>query len=281
MVAEAQRSRAPIQRMADQVSALVRAGGDRWSPCSPSPSGRSRRRAALALRTGRRGRGADHRLSLRARPRHADVDHGRRRQGRAAWRADQECRGARALRRRSTPWWSTRPAPSPKGKPALVAIVTADGFDEAELLGLAAVARARQRAPARRRPSSPAAESAGPRRSQPEGFASITGKGVVGPVGGRRVALGNPALLEAEGVGLGEALETSGRRASRRRRDGDVRRGRRQAGRADRRRPIRSSRSAPEAIAALAGRGPADRHAHRRQPRAPPRRWRGGSASTR
>ena len=52
--------------------------------------------AALRLRPGRRRHGADHRLPLRARPRDADVDHGRRRARRAGRRADQERRGARA-----------------------------------------------------------------------------------------------------------------------------------------------------------------------------------------
>ncbi len=41
MVAAAQRSRAPIQRLADQVVRLVRAGRDRWSRLRPSSPGRS------------------------------------------------------------------------------------------------------------------------------------------------------------------------------------------------------------------------------------------------
>ena len=40
MVATAQRSRAPIQRLADQVVGLVRAGGDRGRGRSPSSPGR-------------------------------------------------------------------------------------------------------------------------------------------------------------------------------------------------------------------------------------------------
>jgi Cu+-exporting ATPase len=77
MVAEAQRSRAPIQRLADQVSGwfvplviFVAA-----MPSSPGRSGRSR----AHLRAGRSGQRADHRVPLCPRPRHADVDHGRRR----------------------------------------------------------------------------------------------------------------------------------------------------------------------------------------------------------
>ena len=52
----------------------------------------------LRLRAGRGRLGAHHRLPVRAWPRDADVDHGRRRQGRDRRRADQERRGAGALR---------------------------------------------------------------------------------------------------------------------------------------------------------------------------------------
>ncbi len=52
--------------------------------------------AGDGLRAGQRGRGADHRLPLRARPGDADVDHGRHRPRRARRRARQERRGARA-----------------------------------------------------------------------------------------------------------------------------------------------------------------------------------------
>ena len=51
---------------------------------------------AHGVRPGRRRQRAHHRLPLRARPRHADVDHGRRRARRAGRRADQERRSAGA-----------------------------------------------------------------------------------------------------------------------------------------------------------------------------------------
>ena len=62
---------------------LVRAGGDRRGDAGVRRLGDVRPGAALRLRPGRGGHGADHRLPLRARPRHADVDHGRRRPRRA------------------------------------------------------------------------------------------------------------------------------------------------------------------------------------------------------
>ena len=98
MVAQAQRSRAPIQRLADQVSgwfvplviAVAAVAFVVWSIWGP--------RAALRLRPGGGGVGADHRLPLRARAGHADVDHGRHRARRPGRRADQERGGAGALR---------------------------------------------------------------------------------------------------------------------------------------------------------------------------------------
>ena len=63
----------------------------------------------------RRGRGADHRLPVRARARHAHGDHGRHRTRRAARHRDQGRRRARGDAHRSMPRCSTRPEPSPRG----------------------------------------------------------------------------------------------------------------------------------------------------------------------
>ena len=94
MVAQAQRSRAPIQRLADQVSgwfvplvlgvaALAFAA---WAIWGPEPR--------MAYGPGRGRVGPDHRLPMRAWPGDADVDHGRHRSRRPGGGADQECRSA-------------------------------------------------------------------------------------------------------------------------------------------------------------------------------------------
>ncbi len=96
MVARAQRSRAPIQRLADRVAgwfvpAVIAAAllaFAAWMLFGPEPR--------LTLRAGRGGDGADHRLSLRARSGHADVDHGRRRPRRAFGNPDPRRAGAGA-----------------------------------------------------------------------------------------------------------------------------------------------------------------------------------------
>ena len=89
---------------------LVRADGDRGRAHRLCLLGLFRTRAAFRLRSGRRRQRLDHRLPLRARPRHADVDHGRRRPRRAGRRPDQERRGARAHGKNRHAGASTRPA---------------------------------------------------------------------------------------------------------------------------------------------------------------------------
>ena len=98
MVAQAQRSRAPIQRLADQVSgwfvpAVIVAAAPGFRRLVGLGAG-----AALHVWPDRGRVRAHHRLPVRAGSRHADVDHGRRRARCAIGRADQECRGAGASR---------------------------------------------------------------------------------------------------------------------------------------------------------------------------------------
>jgi Cu+-exporting ATPase len=89
-----------------------------------------------------------------------------------------------------------------EGKPKLVSIVTADGVDEEELLRLAAaLERASEHSLA-------AAIIAGAKQRGVEApaaaaFQSVTGKGVTGTVEGRSVLLGNAALLQDAGLDPG------------------------------------------------------------------------------
>ena len=96
-----------------------------------------------------------------------------------------------------------------EGRPALHAVETASGVGEADLLRLASgLERASEH------PLAAAivrgAEGRGVRPATAESFESRTGAGVVGQVEGRAVALGNRRLLEELGVngeGLGERAE--------------------------------------------------------------------------
>ena len=110
---EAQAGKAPVQRLADRVSGvfvpvvivLAVATLGFWLG-----TGRGR-----VVRVHGGGRGADHRLPVRARAGHADRAAGRHRPRRAARDPDQGARGARVDPRASTRSCSTRPAPSRPG----------------------------------------------------------------------------------------------------------------------------------------------------------------------
>ncbi|WP_408640613.1 heavy metal translocating P-type ATPase [Allosphingosinicella deserti] len=80
------------------------------------------------------------------------------------------------------------------GKPKLVDIVPADGFEESEMLALAAALERGSEHPLATAIVS-GAEERGLTLAAVTGFQSHTGKGVSGTVDGRNVALGNAALL--------------------------------------------------------------------------------------
>nr|WP_299821829.1 heavy metal translocating P-type ATPase [uncultured Jannaschia sp.] len=85
-----------------------------------------------------------------------------------------------------------------EGKPALVA-VEAQGPEKDEVLRLAAALEAASEHPLARAIVEGAQER-GLDAAAVEGFDSVTGKGVVGSVDGRRVAIGNAAMMAAEGA---------------------------------------------------------------------------------
>jgi Cu+-exporting ATPase len=85
------------------------------------------------------------------------------------------------------------------GKPALVAVETAGGFEEAEVLRLAGALERGSEHPL----AAAIVEGAGERKLDlppSSDFQSHTGKGVTGSVDGRKVALGNAALMKEIGV---------------------------------------------------------------------------------
>jgi len=102
-----------------------------------------------------------------------------------------------------------------EGKPRVVAVRPAAGFDEAAILGLGASLERSSEHPLAAAVLA-AARERGAAMAEVGDFASLTGKGVTGTIGGRRVAVGNAALLKQIGVDAA-ALDSS---ADELRRDG-------------------------------------------------------------
>ncbi len=92
------------------------------------------------------------------------------------------------------------------GKPRLVRVEVGSGFDEDGLLRLAASLERGSEHPLAAAILAGARER-GVRLAEADSFMSITGKGVSGQVGGRTVALGNEKLLEELRVGRGELID--------------------------------------------------------------------------
>ena len=123
----AQSGKAEVQRLADRVSGGLRASGHRARRRHPRVLARHRRAAGARVQRG--GRGADHRLPVRAGPGDADGAARRHRPRRAARHPHQGSRGARADPPRRHRACSTRRARSPPGRMQLVDVVPADGVD--------------------------------------------------------------------------------------------------------------------------------------------------------
>ncbi len=90
-----------------------------------------------------------------------------------------------------------------EGKPKLVSVVTADAIDEQTLLRLAASLERSSEHPLAAAIVS-GAQARGIELTDAAGFDSLTGKGVIGEVVGYRVSLGNRALLEELNIDPGE-----------------------------------------------------------------------------
>jgi Cu+-exporting ATPase len=205
MVAEAQRSRAPIQRLADHVSgwfvpaviAVALLAFVAWMIFGPEPRFSYALLASVAVLI----IACPCALGL-ATPMSIMVGVGR------GARAGVLIKNAEALERmeRVTTLIVDKTGTLTEGRPAVTALVAAEGFSEDEVLRLSAgVERASEH------PLALAIVVAAEKRGLPPApvtdFDSPTGKGALGTVEGRRVALGSAAFLREQGVDVSAYAE--------------------------------------------------------------------------
>ena len=198
MVAAAQRSRAPIQRLADQVSgwfvptviAIALVAFAAWSIYGPEPRFTFGLVAAVTVLI----IACPCALGL-ATPMSIMVGVGR------GAEVGVLIKNAEALERmeKIDTLVVDKTGTLTEGKPKVVAVVPAKGFDENEVLRLAASVEQASEHPLALAIVA-AAQERGLNMSAVTGFDSPTGKGVVGTLDGRRLALGNAKLLRELGI---------------------------------------------------------------------------------
>jgi len=209
LVAEAQRSRAPIQRLADQVSGwfvpavilVAVLAFIAWAIFGPEPRMSFGMIAAVSVLI----IACPCALGL-ATPMSIMVGVGRGAQ------AGVLIRNAEALERmeKVNTIIVDKTGTLTEGRPAVTAIVSAEGFTEAEALRLAAsVERASEHPLALAIVR--AAEERGIALAPVENFDSPTGKGAVGVVEGRRIPLGNAKFLAEQGVDVAPLADQADR----------------------------------------------------------------------
>ncbi|MCP3961397.1 MAG: heavy metal translocating P-type ATPase [bacterium] len=207
LVAEAQRSRAPIQRLADQVAsyfvpiviAVAVATFVVWVLIGPEPRFVYALVSAVAVLI----IACPCALGL-ATPMSIMVGTGR---GAAAGVLIKNAEALERLEKVDT-LVLDKTGTLTEGKPTLVTVTAGEGFDEDELLRLAAsLERASEHPLATAIVAG--AEERGLALAAVESFESFTGRGVRGNVDGRTVAVGNAALLEQLAVNPGSWPERS------------------------------------------------------------------------
>ena len=207
MVSEAQRSRAPIQRFADVVSSyfvpvvvlIAAATFIVWATVGPEP----RLAYALVNAVAVLIIACPCALGL-ATPMSIMVGTGRGAMGGVL------IRNAEALERfeKVDTLVIDKTGTLTEGKPKLASVIAAAGFTEGDVLRLAAGIERGSEHPLAATIVS-AAEAKGVSLSDVSDFESLTGKGVRGSVEGRKVVLGNRALLEEAGIDAGALLGTA------------------------------------------------------------------------
>lgn len=206
MVAEAQRSRAPIQRLADQVAAwfvpvviacaaLSFAAWSLWGPEPRFAYGLLNAVAVLII-------ACPCALGL-ATPMSIMVATGRGAQLGVLFRDAQAIESLRDVDTLVVDKTGTLTL----GRPKLTQIVPLHGGDEATVLRLVASLETRSEHPLARAIVD-GAEERGVSPTDVDEFASVTGMGVTGEVAGQAVALGNWGLMERQNVTIAEAPTT-------------------------------------------------------------------------
>ena len=202
MVAEAQRSRAPIQRMADTVSgyfvpaviAVAALAFVAWALWGPPPALSYALIAAVSVVI----IACPCALGL-ATPMSIMVGVGK------GASAGVLIKNAEALERmeKVDTLVVDKTGTLTEGKPRVVAMLPAPGVAEAEILPLAASLERASEHPLAAAIVA-AAKERGSALQEVREFGSETGKGVIGTVGGRKLALGNARLMSDLGIALGE-----------------------------------------------------------------------------
>ena len=202
MVAEAQRSRAPIQRMADTVSgyfvpAVLGVAGIAfvaWAVWGPAPALSYALIAAVSVLI----IACPCALGL-ATPMSIGVGIGK------GAGAGVLIKSAEALERmeKVDTLVVDKTGTLTEGKPKVTAIVPAAGLSESEILPLAASLERASEHPLAAAIVTAARDRAASIQEAAD-FASVTGKGVTGKIDGRLVALGNAKLMEDLGIAVGD-----------------------------------------------------------------------------
>ena len=202
MVAEAQRSRAPIQRMADTVSGyfvpavlgVAVIAFVAWAIWGPAPALSYALIAAVSVLI----IACPCALGL-ATPMSIGVGVGK------GAGAGVLIKSAEALERmeKVDTLVVDKTGTLTEGKPKVTAIVSAVGLSDSEVLPLAASLERSSEHPLAAAIVT-AARDRNAAIQEPTDFASVTGKGVTGKIGGRSVALGNAKLMADLGIKLGD-----------------------------------------------------------------------------
>jgi Cu+-exporting ATPase len=202
MVAEAQRSRAPIQRMADTVSgyfvpavlAIAIAAFVGWEVWGPVPALAYALIAAVSVVI----IACPCALGL-ATPMSIMVAVGK---GAGAGVLIKSAESLERMEKVNT-LVVDKTGTLTEGKPRVTAVFAAPGLTESEVLRLAASLERSSEHPLAAAVLV-AAKEKGITAEEPSDFGSVTGKGVTGIIGGRSVSLGNAKLMADQGIGLGD-----------------------------------------------------------------------------